>query len=173
MKEIKTCPVCLDEKPINEFIATKKCCKPCHNERNKKWKEANRESFALSQRIHNHKRSGRDSSTLEIVQQKLRKPRAKKIKMRQEQVENKTKLILGHFAKHSCIDCGEDRPLRLTFDHVRGEKKACIGDTRIAWSEEQLLQEIEKCEVRCFNCHMEKTAIERRFTKARLLGLSA
>lgn len=53
-----------------------------------------------------------------------------------------------------CIDCGETNPLVLDFDHVRGEKKMNVSDmARSSYSIEALMEEIDKCEVRCSNCH--------------------
>jgi thymidine kinase len=53
-----------------------------------------------------------------------------------------------------CVDCG-NRDIRvLEFDHVRGEKVATIGQMiRIGASAAALVAEIQKCEVRCSNCH--------------------
>jgi transposase len=54
-----------------------------------------------------------------------------------------------------CVDCGYDaNPLALDFDHVRGEKKILVS---FAKSKAQADAEIEKCEVRCSNCHRIKT----------------
>lgn len=58
-----------------------------------------------------------------------------------------------------CIDCGYDKhPAALHFDHVRGEKKfvICKAKSIIAASEE-----IEKCDVRCANCHSIRHAVAR------------
>ena len=56
-----------------------------------------------------------------------------------------------------CVDCGyRDDPRALQFDHVRGEKVANISDLTTA-SLVRLIVELEKCEVRCANCHMKKT----------------
>lgn len=53
-----------------------------------------------------------------------------------------------------CIDCGETNPLVLDFDHVHGRKKECISNmVRSAYSLKTIKREIEKCEVRCSNCH--------------------
>tara|TARA_R110001632_G_scaffold187568_1_gene307989 strand:- start:357 stop:707 length:351 start_codon:yes stop_codon:yes gene_type:complete len=53
-----------------------------------------------------------------------------------------------------CIDCGESNPLVLDFDHVRGNKKMCISNmVRNSYSIETIQKEIEKCEIRCSNCH--------------------
>lgn len=62
----------------------------------------------------------------------------------------------------SCIDCGNNDPRVLEFDHVRGEKLGHISHgIRSAWNISKLQAEIEKCEIRCCNCHRIVT-IERR-----------
>lgn len=61
-----------------------------------------------------------------------------------------------------CIDCGyRAHPAALDFDHVSGTKKRLVS---FAKSKAQALTEIEKCEVRCSNCHRVKTW-ERRTNK--------
>ena len=80
------------------------------------------------------------------------KARSKK-KNRENRKRNKGYIF---FVKtlHSCIDCGEDNPLVLEFDHVRGEKKANVSDMgNQAYSIKTIQKEIEKCEIRCANCH--------------------
>ena len=57
-----------------------------------------------------------------------------------------------------CIDCGNDNDVVLEFDHVRGEKRANVSDmAHQSYSVESLQLEIEKCEVRCANCHRIQT----------------
>lgn len=60
--------------------------------------------------------------------------------------------INSYLKSHPCVDCGEDDYRVLEFDHVRGEKMFNIGN---AWNKswEEIQVEIEKCEVRCKNCH--------------------
>lgn len=67
--------------------------------------------------------------------------------------------IIRHFKmQEGCVDCGyNENPHALTFDHVRGEKKFGVTDSVGNRSWESILSEIDKCEVRCFNCHMIKT----------------
>jgi hypothetical protein len=57
-----------------------------------------------------------------------------------------------------CVDCGEQDPVVLDLDHVFGVKAFNIGDaiTRLSWGKIQ--GELEKCVVRCANCHRRKTA---------------
>lgn len=73
--------------------------------------------------------------------------------------QRKKQFVWEYLLLHSCIDCGEKDPLVLDFDHVRGEKSFSISDAiRNKKTVERILQEIEKCEVRCSNCHRRKTA---------------
>ena len=60
-----------------------------------------------------------------------------------------------------CIDCGyNENSDALEFDHVRG-KKANIG-ALVPAGKNAVLKELEKCEVRCANCHAIITAKRRR-----------
>lgn len=69
--------------------------------------------------------------------------------------------IIEYLQEHPCVDCGERDIVVLEFDHI-GEK---LGDVSTlanggrSW--ERIKAEIEKCEVRCANCHRKKTT-ERR-----------
>jgi transposase-like protein len=61
-------------------------------------------------------------------------------------------------ARSSCTDCGEHDVVVLEFDHVRDKRNAV---TRLAWhgcSVATIDAEIEKCEIRCANCHRRATA---------------
>jgi len=49
----------------------------------------------------------------------------------------------------------------LEFDHVRGTKSGNISEMmRGGFSWKRVLEEIEKCEIRCANCHRRKTAVQ-------------
>lgn len=67
-----------------------------------------------------------------------------------------SKELLEYYKKHPCVDCGETNPLKLTFDHVNGEKEYNIASQMHNKNWKTILKEIKKCEVRCFNCHMER-----------------
>ena len=59
-----------------------------------------------------------------------------------------------------CVDCREDNPLVLTFDHIRGKKLDNVSDmSRQSWGLQTIFAEIAKCEIRCFNCHMLKDCL--------------
>ena len=59
-----------------------------------------------------------------------------------------------------CVDCGiVGDPLIVDFDHVRGEKKFNIAHAfmKAGMTIEIVQAEIDKCEVRCRNCHAKVT----------------
>lgn len=67
-------------------------------------------------------------------------------------------VLLSYLRSHPCVDCSEDDIVVLHFDHVKG-KSANISAMRCSmYSVEAIMAEVARCEVRCANCHMRKTA---------------
>ena len=86
----------------------------------------------------------------------LIKERAKKFKEKAR--KRNREYVNSYLSEHPCIDCGISDIRVLEFDHVRGEKKAAISNlVSSAVSISKIEEEIEKCEVRCANCHRIKT----------------
>jgi hypothetical protein len=70
--------------------------------------------------------------------------------------------VYDYLKTKSCVDCGVSDPVVLTFDHVRGDKLGTISDmVKHSWGLDTIFAEIEKCEIRCFNCHMRKDSRRR------------
>lgn len=68
----------------------------------------------------------------------------------------------AYFRLHPCVDCGETEPVVLQSDHVRGTKCYDLSwmlHRGMAWT--KILEELEKCDTRCANCHQRKTARDR------------
>ena len=77
--------------------------------------------------------------------------------------------ICEYLQSHPCVDCGEDDPVVLEFDHVDpATKSANVADaiSRLGWGMTRLVAEIEKCQVRCCNCHRKRTWKERHWLRA-------
>src|ERR1700722_10849453 len=75
--------------------------------------------------------------------------------------ERNRRLVYAYLAENPCVDCTERDVLVLDFDHVRGAKLSSISRMiNDCVSVGKLYAEIEKCEVRCANCHRRKTAFE-------------
>ncbi len=76
-------------------------------------------------------------------------------------------LAYNYLCVHPCTDCGESNPVVLTFDHIVGKKDDDVSNMiRMGKKWDHIKTEIEKCEVRCANCHMHKTSKERKWWKA-------
>jgi hypothetical protein len=73
--------------------------------------------------------------------------------------------LIELFADHPCIDCGESDPLVLEFDHL-GNKSFGISKGLRDHSWQAVLDEIDKCDVVCANCHRRRTALRAGFARA-------
>jgi hypothetical protein len=72
--------------------------------------------------------------------------------------------LLASLKLHPCVRCGEADVVCLDFDHVRGVKKKAIS-AMLGYEWAAIEEEIQKCEVRCANCHRKKTARQRGYYK--------
>lgn len=144
----KRCSTCKKTKSTKDFYKNRKKkdelqtkCKYCQkNYHNKVWYRKNKK-------------------------QALEKIAERKTKVRRTSYRN----VLEIYFSKGCVDCGEKDPRVLEFDHVRGEKHsgrkhdkgAGVGYMiRNGYKWSTIKREIEKCEVRCRNCHIKKTAIQ-------------
>jgi len=87
-----------------------------------------------------------------ILRHKANVRRTSKIRLEQ------TRILIAEVLRGGCVDCGNTDIRVLEFDHVRGSKLRSVGEmvTR-GVGIDVLTAEIEKCEVRCRNCHVIKT----------------
>lgn len=76
-------------------------------------------------------------------------------KARREEIKRK---MMDFYKSHPCVDCGEDDPRVLDFDHLNNKKYNVSSLLRKEYSWDSILEEAAKCEVRCANCHRKKTA---------------
>lgn len=77
--------------------------------------------------------------------------------------------ILAYLLDHPCVDCSETDPLVLDFDHREPSKKSNEVSRMVRsrpWH--SILEEIDKCDVRCANCHRRKTARQFGWSKLEL-----
>lgn len=71
--------------------------------------------------------------------------------------------IYDHLSSNPCVDCGESDPVILEFDHVGGEKLSGVTQMiKRGFPTAKIAEEIEKCEVRCCNCHRRRTSIQNK-----------
>lgn len=78
-----------------------------------------------------------------------------------KQLKRNQLYLLEYLKSKKCIDCGNNDIRVLEFDHkYRIDKKNNIGDMRRHYGWKKILEEIEKCDVRCANCHRIKTTVQ-------------
>lgn len=135
--KLKICGKCKLEKPIIEFNFRNKqknkyvsSCKLCTRAETKSHYERNKPYYLAKARVFAKK-------SIEITR----------------------KFLFEYFQTHHCVDCGEKDIVVLQFDHVEGLKRQTIGWMMSQqYSLDTIKKEIEKCEVRCANCHVRRTA---------------
>lgn len=92
-----------------------------------------------------------------------------RIRVRGHRERNRV-LLVEYLTSHPCVDCGETDVVVLDFDHRDpAQKKRDVSKIagRSPWP--AVVKEIEKCDVRCANCHRRRTA--EQFGWRRALGL--
>jgi len=139
----RKCYRCGEVKPTAEFAWRRKeqgqhdtFCRPCRSAYGKEHYAANRSRYIEQARVQ---------------KQRLRLER--------------TTYLLAFFRTHPCVDCGEQDPVVLEFDHLR-DKSFAIGPALTTRNWQSILDEIEKCEVVCSNCHRRRTARRRGALRA-------
>ncbi len=70
--------------------------------------------------------------------------------------------VANYLFSHPCVNCGESNILVLEFDHIDHDNKISdIGTmSRNGMSLHKIVDEIDKCQILCANCHRIKTAHE-------------
>ena len=135
--EIKTCTKCRDPKSVDEFAfrdksAGTRCswCKSCQKGYKDEHYESHKPQYIKKAHQYRGQYRARIYASLAI-----------------------------YYKQNPCVDCGEDDFIVCQSDHVRGKKFETISrliQRDASW--ERILEELKKCETRCANCHMRKTA---------------
>lgn len=142
---MKKCSKCKEVKEVTEFginaarsDGLQSQCKPCRRSTNRTYYEASKETQNPKRRL-----------------------------TKQALIDTNQALMVEYLRSHPCVDCGNGDIRVLEFDHVRGDKSFNISTKLrdVAWA--SLLLEIEKCEVRCANCHKIVTGQRAGWYKAR------
>ncbi|MGI9057872.1 MAG: hypothetical protein ACR2H5_04790 [Ktedonobacteraceae bacterium] len=148
----KICSGCGEMRDIERDFAWKnmakgtrqRWCKFCQAEANRKHYQNNKQVYI--EHAHEHHQNNRERYI------DLARKRAIN-----RHTENRQRLY-EYLLTHPCVDCGQDDIRVLEFDHVRGGKKKSISRLLSIDAPWKAIQaEIEKCEVRCANCHRIKT----------------
>lgn len=137
---MKKCTICKEEKDLSEFNKSKRTndglnniCRICSNKKSKEYYQENKKHHIKVIAIRNKKLK-------DVNRQKL----------------------FDYYKTHPCIDCGNDNPIVLGLDHRDDVNKISTVSFMVhhgtSWA--KTLIEIDKCDVRCANCHRIRTAIQ-------------
>ena len=143
MQKIKKCYKCKKNIPLTGFNKNKarkdslqSSCKPCQRQTSKKYYNSNRKRC------------------IDIIG----------INRRRRALENYIEIITKYL-NVPCVDCKKIyHPASMVFDHKVGSVKNIYRNEgvnyliRAGYSKEVIKEEIEKCDVRCQNCHYLKTS---------------
>lgn len=134
------CSTCHEDKLVEEFAKNRakpdglgSHCKSCQRLYSRAWYQENKET---------HKKATH-----------LRKIRAR---------SDCRAFLLSYLSGRRCVDCGEADPVVLEFDHIdpTSKKHEIAQMVSDGLSIKAVAIEIEKCEIRCANCHRRKTAAQ-------------
>lgn len=76
---------------------------------------------------------------------------------------SKRKYIIEFLKKSKCVDCPNTDWRVLEFDHRDRETKSFNIADSVSYSITKIQEEIDKCDVRCANCHRIKTIEQRGY----------
>lgn len=132
---MKKCWTCKIEKPIEDFGNRKSSsdgkqgyCKNCSKEKDK-------DHYANSEK---RKKSIRENSDFRINRAR--------------------KYIIDFLSSHPCVDCSESDIVVLEFDHIIKKDFSISLLIKQGATLEKIEREIQKCQVRCANCHKRRTS---------------
>ena len=146
----------------------KKCCR-CKKE--KPLLDFNFKNKALQIR----QKSCKVCTRLEVRKHYLKNRDYYLCKARKRNKKNRTliqKYIWNYLKKHPCVDCGENDPIVLDFDHERDKIDALSMIVKWNNSLDLIKKEITKCVVRCANCHRRKTARDYKWYKYKFASVA-
>lgn len=85
-----------------------------------------------------------------------------KTRIRTSQTRSKRFELVRQIKSVPCMDCKNSYPSEcMDFDHVKGDKVEKISQMVMHGKWEDVLIEIEKCEIVCSNCHRIRTKMRR------------
>jgi hypothetical protein len=140
---LRRCDRCRDLKPISEFAWRR---------RRGRRQPYNNCRACRAQYLREHCARHRDRYVAQAVRRKK--------KLTAERAD----YLIALFRERHCVDCDEDDPLVLEFDHLADKKfNISAGLRNRNWHD--VLDEIAKCDVVCANCHRRRTARRGRWTR--------
>ncbi len=72
--------------------------------------------------------------------------------------QRQNKMLIERAKNQPCKDCGGSfSAWQMDFDHVQGKKVRNVGHLAMSGTTESMVEEMDKCDVVCANCHRKRT----------------
>lgn len=149
------CQTCGESDPTQFYASNATTCKTCHKARAKAWQRAHPERT----KEHRTRYDQRVASGAYVPMVGVGPGRPSGVDDRVEPKSPGWQIVQDYKREHrNCTDCGNQfPPFLLEFDHLPGfEKVFNLSDTA-GRSVDEVIDEIEKCELVCPNCHRIRT----------------
>ena len=119
-------------------------------EEQKEYYQLNKEKKAEYYRVNKEKKAEYNKEYNERNKEKIREER-------REQHKEKRAICLEYLGG-KCVKCGTIH--NLQFDHIDRTTKKYEISTKLSYNFDTLKEELDKCQLLCAPCHLEKTAKE-------------
>lgn len=148
--KIKTCTKCNISKDLSEFFIRNRALGKLHNQ----CKDCYRLNRAITYQLH----------YIKYKKQYLLRAKNRRKALRTEFRQN----MLTYLVDKSCVDCGESDIRVLEFDHIDPSQKlfSISQSVRLGRGWSEVLTELEKCVIRCANCHKKRTSEQYNWYKS-------
>lgn len=94
-------------------------------------------------------------------------------KLRLKRQKERKEFIEQYKIEQGCCKCGyNNHPAALDFSHKNPSEKDFNISMGRFYSIKKLMEEIQKCDILCANCHREKTAVDQDYTHWRRVSAS-
>ena len=119
-------------------------------EQNKKWREENKDKIREQNKKWREENKDKIAEYYELNKEKIRK--------QQREHRKEKRAICLEYLGGKCVKCGSTE--RLEFDHIKREGKKYEISSRVSNNFDNLKEELDKCQLLCASCHLDKTAKE-------------
>ena len=168
MEKSKKCINCGFEKLLSEFANKRNECKICYNRRQKKYRDKTKKTRSEYNKKYRKEHIDALNKYKKNYDEENKEQLAIKRRVKAAEIRKKAKEIILEAKSAPCIDCGKIFPdYVMDFDHINPGIKIAPVSIMIGkpYSIKRILEEMAKCELRCANCHRNKTHYEQQRKK--------